>query len=508
MSPVAALLPTILLTAGVLAVLFADAVGKGRNPLLLPWISGAALVATGAVTVVWLLSGRAEDRIVLGALRMDGFTFVMTLFCAVAALVSLLATLVGDGNRRPGGEFHALVLASVVGMSILSAAVDLVTLYLAFELVSITGYVLVGMRRADRLANEASLKYVLFGAVSSGLMLYGLSLLFGLAGGTSLEALRAAVAAGAASQPVFFAAVVLVFAGFAFKISAVPFHFWAPDVYQGAPTAVAGFLSVASKAAGLAGLVRVVDALGARSAIADPATTVLPWLDAAAGGGATAASVVATVIAVAAVLTMTVGNLGACRQHDLKRLLAYSSIAQAGYMLMAVAIWTPGSLAALVFYLVTYLFMNLAAFLLAGIVIRSTGTSDLSGLAGLAYRNPWLAGTFTVVLLSLTGIPPMLGFLGKFVLFEAVLRQGFVWFAVIGLLNGAISLYFYAKPLLRMYLDGPAEGAPAVRVAPGAAVLLACLAVPVVAFFLAWEPLAAFARDVLPFPEIVTRARS
>ncbi|MCC7139125.1 MAG: NADH-quinone oxidoreductase subunit N [Planctomycetes bacterium] len=488
MTALGALLPSILLTAGVLAVLFADAAAKGRRPLLLPWISGTALVAVAAVAVAWLAGDRLGDRVVLGALRMDAFTAVLTLFCAVAGLVSILATLVGDGNSRPGGEFHALVLCAVVGMSVLAAAVDMVTLYLAFELVSITGYVLVGMRRADRLANEAAMKYVLFGAVSSGLMVYGLSLLFGLAGGTSLEALRAAVVSGASSQPVFVAAVVLVFAGFAFKVSAAPFHFWAPDVYQGAPTAVAGFLSVASKAAGFAGLVRVVLALGAQPATAkEPIASFLPW-----------GSPVAAVLAVAAVLTMTVGNLAACRQKDLKRLLAYSSIAHAGYMLMALAVWTPNAMSALVFYLVTYLFMNLAAFLFAGIVVRATGSSSIDSLHGLGFRNPWLAAAFTLVMLSLTGIPPMLGFLGKLVLFESVLREGWVWFAVIGLLNGAISLYYYALPLRRMYLEGVAEGAPPVRLAPGAAVLAAVLVLPVVAFFLWWSPLADWARTVVP----------
>src|SRR5207248_3197081 len=197
-----------------------------------------------------------------GALRMDDFTSVLTLFCAVAGVVSILATLVGDGNRRPGGEFYGLVLAAVLGMSVLSAAVDMVTLYLSFELVSLTGYVLVGMRRADRAANEASLKYVLFGAVSSGLMLYGLSLLFGLAG-----------------------------------------------------------------------LVRVLGALEGAPGTANPVTTVLPWH-----------SPLAQVLAVSAVLTMTVGNLAACRQNDLKRLLAYSSIAHAGYMLMALSVWSHGAL--------------------------------------------------------------------------------------------------------------------------------------------------------------------
>ena len=488
MTAFGALLPTILLTAGLLAVLFADVFAKGRRPLLLPWISGTALTAVAVLALSWLAGDRGSDRVWFAALRMDRFAIVMTAFCSVAGLVSILATMVGEGDRRPGGEFHALVLAAVVGMAALSAAVDLVTLYLSFELVSITGYVLVGMRRSDRLANEASLKYVLFGAVSSGLMLYGLSLLVGLSGGTSLEALRVAVAAGASSQPVFVAACVLVFAGFAFKISAVPFQFWAPDVYQGAPAAVAGFLAVASKAAGFASLVRVVASLGAVPGVGESTASVLPMN-----------TPMAAILAISAVLSMTVGNLAACRQNDLKRLLAYSSIAHAGYMLMALAIWSATGLSALVFYLVVYLFMNLAAFLLAGVVIRSTGSSSLESLRGLGFKNPWLAAAFTLVMLSLTGIPPLLGFLGKLVLFEAVIRSGYVWFAVIGLLNGAISLYYYAKPLMKMYLeDQDAGAAEPVRMGAGAIVLTCVLVLPVVAFFLYWSPLSTWARDVVP----------
>jgi NADH-quinone oxidoreductase subunit N len=489
MSVFSALIPSLLLTAGLLTVLFADVFAKGRRPLMLPWISGTALVATAAVCISWLAGGRGGDALVLGSLRLDNFAIVLTLFCAVAGLVSILATLVGDGNRRPGGEFHALVLGAVLGMSVLASAVDLVTLYLAFEMVSITGYVLVGMRRADRLANEASMKYVLFGAVSSGLMLYGLSFLYGIAGGTSLESLRVAVAAGAAQQPIFIVAALLVFAGFAFKVSAVPFQFWAPDVYQGAPTAVAGFLAVASKAAGFAGLIRILSALGTTASTAgNVSTAFLP-----------SSGPLSIILAVSAVLTMTLGNLGACRQRDLKRLLAYSSIAHAGYMLMALSVWTGPALEAVVFYLVTYLFMNLAAFLLAGIVIRATGTSDLAGLRGLGFRHPWLAASFTIVMLSLTGIPPMLGFIGKLVLFRAVLAQGYVWLAVIGLVNGAISLYYYAKPLMKMYLDDQAvEGAPRVTIGRGAAVLTTALVLPVIGLFLYWSPLVDWVKTAVP----------
>jgi NADH-quinone oxidoreductase subunit N len=314
------------------------------------------------------------------------------------------------------------------------------------------------------------MKYVLFGAVSSGLMLYGLSLLFGLAGGTSFEALRKAVEAGAASQPAFVVAAVLVFAGFAFKISAVPFHFWAPDVYAGAPAEVGGFLAVASKAAGFAALVRVVSAMG----LDVPAVTE-------GLGPLVPDGVLPTILAVAAILSMTFGNLGALRQREVKRLLAWSSIAHAGYILLTLAVFgSPRSVSALVFYLVAYLFMNLAAFLIAGVAIRELGTGELSAFRGLGKRNAWLAFAFAIVLFSLTGLPPFFGFVAKYSVFWAVLEKGYVWLAVIGLVNGAISLYYYAKVAAYMYLQGGEEdqAAPRLRLAAVDVALLALLVAP------------------------------
>jgi NADH-quinone oxidoreductase subunit N len=404
-------------------------------------------------------------------LRPDSFSAVFTVFCCATGAISVVATTRGEAFRRPGGEFLTMVLASVVGMSILASTVDLATLYLAFETVSIPSYVLVGMRRADRTANEASMKYVLFGAVSSGLMLYGLSLLFGFAGGTSFDALRRAVEAGAASEPAFVVAAVLVFAGFAFKISAVPFHFWAPDVYAGAPAAVGGFLAVASKAAGFAALVRVLSAMGMSVPAVAPGSL----------GPVVPDGVLPTILAIAAILSMTFGNLGALRQREVKRLLAWSSIAHAGYILLAIAVWSQGALSALVYYLIAYLFMNLAAFLIAGVAMRELGTGDLAAFRGLGRRNGWLAFAFAIVLFSLTGLPPFFGFVAKYSVFSAVLEQGYFWLAVIGLVNGAISLYYYAKVVAYMYLQPAEEGqapAPALRLAAADVALLALLVVP------------------------------
>ncbi len=478
------LLPAVLLTLGILGVIVTDLLGRGRRPAV-PVTLALAALAAAAVAALGIPTG---DGLVLGVLRADAFGVVFAVFCCGVGFVSILATLRGEALRTPGGEFLTLVLSAVLGMVMLAMSADLVMLYLAFELVSIPSYVLVGMRRADPRANEASLKYVLFGAVSSGAMLYGLSWIVGLCGTTSLDGLGAALANGAASEPAFVVASVLVFAGFAFKISAVPFHFWAPDVYAGAPAAVAGFLAVASKAAGFAGLVRVVAAtLPSVPALGDPLGGLLPE-----GGPLIRA------MAVGALLTMTFGNLGALRQREIKRLLAWSSIAHAGYLLLALCVWSPDAMAALVLYLVAYLFMNLAAFLIAGIVIRELGTGDLAALGGLGRRHPGLGLALAVVLFSLTGLPPFFGFVAKYSVFYAVLAKGYVWLAVIGLVNGVISLYYYARVLSFLYLAEPAEERT-LRLGWPDRGLLAALVLPVVVFGVAfWGDLLEWARRVGP----------
>ncbi|MFV1959723.1 MAG: NADH-quinone oxidoreductase subunit N, partial [Planctomycetota bacterium] len=483
-----AILPAAVLVFGILGVLLTDLLGRGRRPVF-PILVALAALASAAVTS-WL-GPRTETGTFLGVLRVDDFGVAFTVFCCVTGLVTILATTRGEAFRRPGGEFLVLILVAVLGMSILSVAVDLVTLYLAFETVSIPAYVLVGMRRADRKANEASMKYVLFGAVSSAMMLYGLSLLVGLAGTTSLDGLAVAVEAGAASQPAFLVAAILVFAGFAFKISAVPFHFWAPDVYAGAPASVGGFLAVASKAAGFAALVRVVGAtVQVVPDAADPLTTF-----------AYTGNAFILAISIAAVLTMTVGNLGALRQREIKRLLAWSSIAHAGYILLALAVWSSLGATALVVYLIAYLFMNLGAFLIAGIVIRERGTGDLKAFRGLGTQSPYLAVGLAIVLFSLTGLPPFLGFVGKVSVFYAVFSKGYLWLGVIGLLNGVISLYYYAKVLVSMYLDQPEAGevpAQAFRFRFADRLLCAVLVLPILVFGIFWSGVWDVAQSVVP----------
>lgn len=288
----------------------------------------------------------------------------------------------------------------------------------------------------------------------------------------------------------FAVAALLVAAGFAFKISAVPFHFWAPDVYAGAPAAVAGFLAVASKAAGFAALVRVVSAVApAVPDAARPLATVLYDGDA-----------LVLALGVAAVLSMTVGNLAALRQRELKRLLAWSSIAHAGYLLLALAVWSRLAAAALLTYLFAYLFMNLAAFFLAGVLIRERGTGDLAAFRGLARTNPWTAAAFAIALFSLVGLPPFFGFVGKVTVFYAVFAKGYVWLGVIGLLNGALSLYYYARVVAGFYLEERPEGAaaPPLAVRPADALLGALLVLPLLVFGVFWSPVWDLAQRLVP----------
>lgn len=492
------IIPAIELTVGIVAVIVLDLLGRGRYPWL---TTGVALLAlAGAAVSACLQPAASVDggaETVLGVLQLDRFAVVFTVFCCLTGFVTVLATVRGEAFKTPGGEFLVLILSAVLGMNVLAMSVDLVMLYLAFELVSIPGYVLVAMRRADARSNEAGVKYVLFGAVSSAIMLYGLSMVVGLASGTSLAALSEAIAAGhVTSQPLWIVACVMIFAGFAFKISAVPFHFWAPDVYAGAPASVAGFLAVASKAAGFLALIRVVGATtsGPVAAAADPLTAFLP------DGG-----VLIGIIAIAAVLTMTVGNLAALRQGEIKRLLAWSSIAHAGYLLLLLATWSETSIAALLFYLVAYLFMNLAAFLIAGIVIRECGTGELSALRGMGRRNVGISVALAIVMFSLTGLPPFFGFAAKLQLFYAVFDRGYVWLGVIGLVNGVISLYYYARVLSYLWFhDAEEEPAPSLSLSLFDKVFCAVLVLPILGFGLFWADAWGWAQEVArDFPLIV-----
>lgn len=465
------------------AILLADL--RGRSGSRATWTGIAALVL--ALLLV-LFQESASGAMLTKLLVADGLAKVFRILAIGTGLVAALAALRWGDADRGRAEFFVCLLGAVLGACLTAAANDLAMLYIAIETLSIGGYLLAGFRKANPLSSEAALKYVIFGAVSSGAMLYGMSLLYGFAGtgtistppGASFASLEGASGA-AAGQPAFLVAIVLVFAGLAYKVAAAPFQFWCPDVYEGAPTSVAAFLAVASKGAGFAALLRFVGAVTA-------GTT--PDVAAAAGH-------VRTILLVMALLTMTVGNVAALRQRNAKRLLAYSAIAHAGYLLMGVAVTTAEGATAVVFYMAVYLFMTLGAFYMVGVVERETGRADVDAFEGLGFRAPVLGVCMAVALIGLTGLPPTAGFVGKYFLLQEVFAYGgahhsmlFFWAGVIALLNTVVSLGYYARFFKAMYLcdleRAPKEPFRFAGVDKG---LVIALTVPVLLFGLAFTGL-------------------
>ncbi len=447
MDYVTLLLPEILLAAGGLAILILGLVWRGRS-VYRPFCLLAILVSLGALGAT-VGMGSVAVALPQGILAVDPFTsFFRVLGLACAALVLLLAL----GHERLGAEFPGLLLFAVLGILLTAGGANLVMVYVGIELLSITSYVLAGLLREEPRSNEAAIKYFLYGAVAAAVMVYGFSFLLGLTGSLELtgiaEGLRAVSGTPAALRWVAVPAIVLMMVGFGFKVAAVPFHQWSPDVYEGAPTPVTAFLSVGPKAAGFAVMARVF-------LVALPALQV-EW---------------AALLAALAAVTMTVGNLAALWQTGMKRLLAYSSIAQAGYMLIGVAslqVGGGGSLAgdalvALLVYLAAYLLTNLGAFAVVISLEEATGTDAIESYTGLVHRAPWLAAALVFYFLSLVGIPPLACFLGKLFIFSAAIDARLYWLAAVGVVNSAISLAYYFRVVRLMFFEPEAGKEGAVR---------------------------------------------
>jgi NADH-quinone oxidoreductase subunit N len=394
----------------------------------LRWLAAGGVVAALIATVVL---GTYGANVFAGMYARDALTQVLQATALVAALLAL--GLSGDyvaRTRFDGGEFYALVLFAALGAMLMAASTDLLMLFVGFETLSIPLYVLAAFARSDQRSQEAGLKYFLLGAFSTAFFLYGIALLFGATGSTGLGALAAHASA---PTPIFHAGVALLTVGLAFKAAVVPFHFWVPDVYEGAPLPVTAYMSVIAKIGTFAAMLRVfVGALAVQAA---------QW---------------APLLAAASVLTMVLGNLAALRQTSIKRLLAYSSIAHAGYILTGVVAGTPAGASAVAFYLVAYTFMTLGAFGVVLMLQRQGHEADqIADLTGLAWRSPVLGAAMTLFMISLAGFPLTVGFLAKFYVFTAVLDRGQVGVAVIGLLTSVVSAYYYLRVAYTMFIGQP-----------------------------------------------------
>lgn len=455
-----------LLLGAIVAVVLAISLSRRRQLLIAWWVAGAHLAAAGLTVYVWL--DRGFSVTMSGLLIIDGPALVLTGIVGVggALCVALARPVVGGTDRE--GEFYAMLAFASLSAVLVAAAGDIALLAIAIGALGLGTFVMTGYLRRSAAGNEASIKYYIFGTVSGAVMVYGLSWWFGLGGSTSLAEIGKALPQ--APTPVVVVSTALVLVGLGYKAALVPFHFWTPDAYDGAPLPVAAYLSVLPKLAGLLAIARVLD-------------MALP-------GDATGWS---TTVAVLAAVTMTFGNLAALRQRNVVRLLAYSSIAQSGYLLMGVAALprSDQGMPALLYYALAYAATNLAAFAVVQAVQRERGSVDLDAFRGLGREHPWWTAAVIIAFLSLLGLPPLSGFFGKLEVFTAALDAGQAWLAVVAVANTVVSLYYYLRVMAPTVLDPGPEGEPSPRRGAGAplAGALAVSTAATVGFGLAAEPL-------------------
>lgn len=429
------ILPEIVLSVLAMALLLINVFVPGGQKSYLAYISFFGIVATAVlVTTGW----GAHIESFGGSVVLDNFaTFFKMTFLVAAGLAVLISDRYMEREGCNHGELYPLILFAVVGMMLMASGTDLMTIFLGLEVMSVSLYVLAGFNRANKKSNEAGLKYFLLGAFSTGFLLYGMALIYGATGTTRLYKIAAIV--GQMTLPsaniMLVAGMLLMMTGFAFKIAAAPFHMWTPDVYEGAPTPMTAFMSAGPKAAGFAALLRLF-------LLALP-TLQVEW---------------SQVLWVLAVLTMTVGNITALRQDNIKRVLAYSSIAHAGYALVGFAAGNGTGTAGILFYMLSYAFMNIGAFAIIILVAKKGETNgNVSDFAGFGFKRPLLAVVMTIFLFSLAGMPPTAGFIGKFYLFSGAIQKGYIWLAVIGVLNSAASVYYYLRIMVYMYMKEATE---------------------------------------------------
>lgn len=478
--------PEAILTGVILLLVLLDLVLKNKKSLGYIAIVGCLISLWATLELYGTAGGWLFQRMII----LDNFSLFFKVVSLLATLLVIWMSLdCREVQQIHLGEYYTVLLTSALGMFFMASSSNLLMAYLSLELVSLTSYILTGSLPHNRRSSEAALKYLIYGGVASGTMIYGMSWLFGLTGSLDYARISDALLQGGVNRLALFMAFVFILAGFGYKIVFVPFHMWSPDVYQGAPTPVTAFLSVASNAAGVAIMIRfffpAVSRLGEGGNWVYIAGVEWPH-----------------VVLFVSMVTMTLGNLCALNQQNVKRMLAYSGIAHAGYLLMGLVVLNNDGLRAMLFYVVVYLIMNLGAFLVVVIVADATGREDLEGYRGLAWRGAAIpAVCMAIFLFSLTGLPPFAGFVGKFFLFAAVIREGgmFVILAVVAILNSVISLYYYVRIVKTMFLDFPEPSDQKVEMTGNASALLGFLSCLTVLLGLYWGPLAFYAAQSLRF---------
>jgi NADH-quinone oxidoreductase subunit N len=463
-----------------------------KNKKYLPYIAILGLVVTA-----FFAAGQLDYKVfasspdgITGMIAVDAFAAFFKLIIIFASLIivffSISSAEIKSVTERHG-EYYTLLFGMILGMFFMASAADLILIFVSLELVSLSSYVLAGFTKRSIRSSEASLKYIIYGSAASGIMLFGISILFGITGSTNLYIINQALQGMDLNNLALILSVILIFAGIGFKISAAPFHFWTPDVYEGAPVTITAYLSIASKAAGFALLIRFIKAAFVDSVSAEGYWTLLNIID------------WRLFFVVISILTMTLGNFAALWQNNLKRMLAYSSIAHAGYLLLGLAVLSNQGLIAIMIYFAIYAFMNLGAFLVIMLIANQTGSEELDDYNGLGYSMPILGVSLTIFLVSLTGLPPTAGFIAKLYLFIALVDANMITVAVIALLNTVVSLYYYVRVLKHLYLKPQEVHTIEYKPSFGNTVLIMSLLVPVLVFGVYFTPLVELAKTSVSF---------
>ena len=477
-------LPEIVIVVTLCAIIVADLLVKGIKQVA-AWIMLAGLFVSGFFV---MLQTGTTDSIFYDMAAVDPFAVFFKVLLILTGIFIVLFSMKNTEFEEYStriGEYYMLFAGMMLGMMMMAGATNLLLMFLALEVTSISSYVLAGYTKKSTRSSEGAMKYIIYGAVSSGIMLYGISLLIGVTASTDIYAINEALNAGTEQTLILNLSVLMIIVGLGFKIAVVPFHFWAPDVYEGSPITIAALLAVASKIAAFALLIRFfsvtfIDSAGLSVTGTWSSIEGIHW-DVLLGG--------------MAALAMIVGNLTALRQDNIKRMLAYSSIAHAGYILMGLVILTSEGLTSVMVYLFIYLFMNLGAFYVAMLFMNKTGTESIEGYKGFGHRSPLAGVAMTIFLVSLTGLPPTGGFVAKLYIFGAAISAGWIWLVAIAGITTVISLFYYIRVVRNMYFFKPGESDEAITFDTTSKIILFALLVPTLLLGVYFQPVLEFARN-------------
>ncbi len=482
--------PEIAIAISLVVLVTVDLILGKKNKQVLPFIALAGLIISGFFVIehfeISTFASIQNNTGNFGLVAVDSFGNYFKLIIILASIFVVLFSISSSEIKQAfdrHGEYYSLIFGMILGMMFMISSADLILIYLSIELVSLSSYVLAGFTKQSLRNSEASLKYIIYGGISSGIMLFGISILYGIIGSTNLYEINTILQNGAFQPLALIISCILIFTGFGFKISVAPFHFWTPDVYEGAPIAITAYLSIASKAAGFALLIRFIKTTFIQSIDATGYWQLLSIID------------WKSFLIMISILTMTLGNFSALWQDNLKRMLAYSSIAHAGYILLGLAVLSDQGIIAILIYFLVYLFMNLGAFFVVMIIANKIGSEEIDEYDGLGYTAPLLAVSLGVFLVSLTGLPPTAGFIGKLYLFIALVDAKMIVVAIIALLNTVVSLYYYIRVLKHMFLTKPKYEEAKITIGLADTVILLTLLIPIFIFGLYFTPIVNLAKN-------------